>query len=772
MSYQNANVHETTAHESHPIRFPDKVRQFVPLCAADSSMSDREPQTEQLTTTMKASTAPRNVRRANVHTISIVIWLMTAPVISAGAGDQFPAPVAKKIPKVLEEHGHRREDPYYWMKERENPATIEYLKRENDYLNRSLAHTTNLQATLFDEIVGRIKKDDDTVPVRIKDYYYYARFVKGGEYAIHCRKKGSLDAPEEIVLDENELAKGHEFFSFAGDDIHPGQKLVAFAVDTVGRRFNTIRFKNLETGEFLRHSISNVTENFVWAEDGKTLLYTKQDPNTLRASRVFRHTLGTEPSKDVLVYEEKDETFACGVSRSKSRKYLFVVAHHLQSTEYRMLDAEQPEKEPKLIQAREPDHIYSVEHRGQDFYFRTNWKAKNHRLMKSPVVSPGKQNWQEVIPHREDVLLEDFAIFRDQLLLEERREGLNRLRVRNWDGSDEHYVEFEEPAYLARTGANPEMETGSLRFIYTSLTTPLSTYDYDMAKRQRILRKRVEVLGGFDPANYKTERRFVRARDGQRVPISIVYRKTTPLNGKSPLLLQGYGSYGYSSEAVFVSPRLSLLDRGFAFAIAHVRGGQEMGREWYDSGRLLKKKNTFTDFIDCAELLVKEGYADPKRVYAMGGSAGGLLMGAVVNSRPDLFHGVVAAVPFVDVVTTMLDDTIPLTTFEYEEWGNPHKKEYYDYMLSYSPYDNVEAKRYPNMMVTTGLQDSQVQYWEPAKWVARLRALKTDNNRLLLYTNMGAGHGGATGRFKQHRETAQEFAFLLDLAGKLGTDKQ
>ena len=716
--------------------------------------------------TAKNNPEPRRVRKITVCPLSVLIGLMSVVAIMGGPTDEPSAPVAKRIPKVLEEHGHRREDPYFWLKERENPAVIDYLSHENAYLNRSLAHTTNLQATLFKEIVGRIKKEDDTVPVRIKDYYYYSRFVPGGEYSIHCRKKGSLSAPEEVILDENDLAKGHEFFSFAGQDIHPGQKMVAFAVDTVGRRFNTIRFKNLETGDFLPHSISNVTESFVWAEDGKTLLYARQDASTLRPYRVFRHTLGTEPSKDVLVYEEKDETFSCEVSRSKSRKYLFVVLQHLQSTEYRVLEADHPEMPPKLIQAREPGHIYSMEHRGDDFYFRTNWKAKNHRLMKAPVSSPAKESWQEVIPHREDVLLEGFEIFRDHLVLEERREGLNRLRVRRWDGSEEHNIEFDEPAYFARTGANPEMETSSLRYIYTSLTTPSSTYDYDLAKRQRTLRKQQEVLGGFDAKNYKTERRFARARDGQRVPISLVYRKTTPLQGKSPLLLQGYGPYGSSREAAFASPRLSLLDRGFVFAIAHVRGGQEMGRDWYEAGRLLHKKNTFTDFIDCAELLIQEGYADKKRVYAMGGSAGGLLMGAVINLRPELFHGVVASVPFVDVVTTMLDDTIPLTTFEYEEWGNPHRKEYYDYMLSYSPYDNVEAKNYPNLLVTTGLHDSQVQYWEPAKWVAKLRALKTDANRVLLYTNMGAGHGGATGRFKKHKETAMEFAFLLDLSEK------
>src|SRR5262245_55151691 len=432
---------------------------------------------------------------------TLLICAMSLTFITSGFAQNGSAPVAKKIPKVLEENGHRRDDPYYWLKERENPATIEYLKQENDYLNRVMAHTTNLQTTLFDEIVGRIKKDDDTVPVRIKDYYYYTRFVTGGEYAIHCRKKGGLDAPEEIILDENELAKGHEFFSFAGRDIHPNQKMVAFAVDTAGRRFHTIRFNNLVTGEFLPDTITNVTENLVWAEDGKSLLYTKQDPNTLRAYQIFRHTLGSDPAKDVLVYEEKDETFSCSVNRSKSRKYLFVVSSHLQSTEYRVLDAAKPDSELKLIQAREPEHIYSVEHRGDDFYIRTNWKAKNHRLMKTPVSKPGKENWQEVIPHRADVLLEEVEIFRDYLVLQERRDGLNRLRVKSWDGKDDHYVEFDAPAYLARLGANPEMEAGSRRYNYTSLAAPSSTYDYDMAIRQRILRKRTEVLGGFDPAN-------------------------------------------------------------------------------------------------------------------------------------------------------------------------------------------------------------------------------------------------------------------------------
>lgn len=690
-------------------------------------------------------------------------------LLEPGFAQDNSAPVAKRIPKVLEENGHRRDDPYYWLKDRENPAVIEYLKQENDYLNRVMAHTTNLQAKLFEEIVGRIKQDDDTVPVRIRDYFYYTRFVEGGEYAIHCRKQGSLDAPEEIMLDENELAKGHEFFALAKWDIHPGQQIVAFAVDTAGRRFNTIRFKDLTTGKLLPDTITNVTETFYWAEDGRTLLYSKQDPNTLRAYQAFRHTLGTDPARDVLVYEEKDETYSCHLRRSKSRKFLFVISHHLQSTEYRVLDAARPDAELKLIQAREPEHSYWVEHRGEDFYIRTNWKAKNHRLMKTPVSKASKPNWQEVIAHRDDVFLEEFEMFRDHLVLEERREGLSRLRVRRWDGKDDHYVEFAEPAYLAGIGANPEMDSTTLRYNYTSLTTPSSTYDYDMAKRERVLRKRTEVLGGFNPANYQSERRLATARDGVRVPISIVYRKTTPLGGKSPLLLYSYGSYGASMDATFSSPRLSLLDRGFVFAIAHIRGGQEMGREWYESGRLLKKKNTFTDFIDCGEFLVKEGYADKQRLYAMGGSAGGLLMGAVINLRPDLFHGVVAAVPFVDVVTTMLDDSIPLTTFEYEEWGNPHQREYYDYMLSYSPYDNVEVKAYPNLLVTTGLQDSQVQYWEPAKWVAKLRTLKTDKNRLLLYTNLGAGHGGATGRFKRHRETAQDYAFLIDLAAQKRT---
>ncbi|HVK58232.1 MAG TPA: S9 family peptidase, partial [Candidatus Kapabacteria bacterium] len=510
----------------------------------------------------------------------------------------------------------------------------------------------------------------------------------------------------------------------------------------------------------------NVTANFEWAEDNKTLYYARQDPDTLRAYQIFRHTLGTPQSADQLIYEEKDEIYAVGVGKSKSRKYIFIAAEHLQSTEYSYVDAQGPGGDLKMIEPRRMNHIYSVDHFGDEFFIRTNLEAKNHRLVKVPVTNPGAANWKDLIPHRADVLLEGFELFRDFLVTEERKNGLRQLRVIPWSGAGEHYLEFDEPAYYAFAGPNPELDSTTLRFFYTSLKTPMSTYDYDLATRQRVLRKQEEVLGGFSRDDYRTERRFATARDGAQVPISIVYHKKTRLNGASPLLLEGYGSYGISDDPYFNSARLSLLDRGFVYAIAHIRGGQEMGRQWYEDGRLLKKKNTFNDFIDCAEFLVKEGYAAKNGLFARGGSAGGLLMGAVMNMRPDLFTGIVAEVPFVDVVTTMMDDTIPLTTFEYEEWGNPNQKEFYDYMLSYSPYDNVRSGVYPNLLITTGLHDSQVQYWEPAKWIAKLRVSNKGPNRLLMFTDMDAGHGGASGRFKRHKRTALIYAFLMDLAEK------
>jgi oligopeptidase B len=674
-------------------------------------------------------------------------------------------PVARLEPKVLVEHGDERVDPYFWMKDRENPAVIDYLNAENRYLSNVLRHTEPLQERLFQEIVGRIKKDDDSVPVRVRDYFYYTRFVAGAEYPLLCSKKGSLEAAEEVMLDANVEAKGHEFFNLARSQVSSGQNILAFAADTMGRNFYAIRFLDLETRKFLPDIITNVTANFEWAEDNRTVYYARQDPGTLRAYQVFRHRLGTSQADDELIYEEKDEIYAVAVGKSKSRKYIFVAARHLQSTEFRFVDAHTG-GDLKMIEPRRMNHIYSVDHMGDEFFIRTNLEAKNYRLMKTLVSAPAAGHWQEMISHRADVLVENFELFRDFLVVEERKDGLTQLRVRPWKGGSEHYVEFDEPAYTAGIGANPELDSGTLRFSYESLQTPRSVYDYDLASGRRILRKTEEVLGGFDRAHYVTERRFAAARDGVRVPVSIVYRKSTQLNGKSPLLLDGYGSYGISNDPDFNSARLSLLDRGFVYAIAHVRGGQEMGRQWYEDGRLLRKKNTFTDFIDCAEFLVKEGYADRDRLFAIGGSAGGLLMGAVMNMRPDLFRGVVAAVPFVDVVTTMLDDTIPLTTFEYEEWGNPHNKEFYDYMLSYSPYDNVTRQEYPNLLVVTGLHDSQVQYWEPAKWVAKLRVHSTGANRILMETDMESGHGGTTGRFKRHKRTALIYAFLLDLAGR------
>lgn len=671
----------------------------------------------------------------------------------------------KIVPTKLEKYGNVRIDNYYWLRERNDPEVINYLEEENRHTEKVMAHTAHFQEMLFKEIVGRIKKSDESVPFKYDDYFYYRRFEGKDEYPIYCRKKGTLDASEEVILNVNQLAEGHEFFSVAEIEVSSGQDILAFAVDNVGRDIHTIRFRDLSTGEFLNDKISEVTGNIAWAEDNATLFYARQEPNTLRSYRIYRHRLGTDPAKDPLVYEERDETFSCYVSKTKSRQYLMIESEHTLSSEVRYVDAHNPEGEFTLLLHRQRDHEYGVDHFGDAFYIRTNFNAKNFRLMKAPVADTRLECWEEVIPHRADVLLEDFEIFKEHLVVEERTNGLMQIRIRPWSGAAEHYLDFGEPAYLAYTAQNYDFNTRILRFRYTSLTTPKSTYDYDMETRQKKLLKRDEVLGGFDSSRYQTERLQARARDGKKVPLSIVYRKGTKLDGTSPLLLEGYGSYGYSFDAEFHSDRLSLLDRGFIYAIAHIRGGSELGRLWYEEGKLLNKKNTFTDFIDCAEHLIREKYADPQRIFAMGGSAGGLLIGTVINMRPDLFEGVVAAVPFVDIVTTMLDESIPVTTSEYDEWGNPNEKPYFDYMLSYSPYDNVAPKDYPHILVITSLHDSAVQCWEPAKWVAKLRATKTDHNRLLLKTEMSAGHGGVSGRFKSHRETALYYAFLLDLAG-------
>ncbi len=680
--------------------------------------------------------------------------------------EPVPQPPKAKIQVTrLMKHGHERRDYYYWLRERDNPEVIAYLNAENAYADAVMAPFKNLEEKLFNEMKARIKQTDLSVPYKLDDYYYYTRYEEGKEYPTYCRRKGSMEAPEEVMIDGNAMAHGHPYFAVGSTAVSYGQDILAFAVDTVGRRLYTIRFKNLTTGDFLPDEIRSSTANIAWANDNRTLFYTKQDPTTLRPFRIYRHTLGTDAAKDVLVYEEKDETFSCRVFRTKSKQFMMIASQQTLSTEYRFLDANTPEGEFKVFLPRERNHEYEVDHFENSFYIRTNDRAKNFRLMRTPVGDTRKSAWRNVILHRKNVLLEDFEIFREYLVLTERKNGLRQLRVLPWIGSGEHYVAFDEPTYAVALDVNPDFNTRVLRFRYQSLVTPTAVYDYDMAAKTRKLLKQEEVVGGYDPTQYASERRYARAQDGTLVPISIVYKKGMKKDGRSPLLLYGYGSYGISTDATFASARLSLLDRGFIYAIAHVRGGQELGREWYEDGKLLKKKNTFTDFIACARYLIDEKYTNPDRLFAIGGSAGGLLMGAVVNMAPQVFKGVVALVPFVDVVTTMLDETIPLTTAEYDEWGNPNEKKYYDYMLSYSPYDNVEAKAYPNLLVMAGLHDSQVQYWEPAKWVAKLRAMKTDDNLLLLKTNMEAGHSGASGRFRKLRETALQYTFLLRLAG-------
>lgn len=682
----------------------------------------------------------------------------------ATSGDAVP-PKARIEAKVFHEHGGTRVDNYFWLRDRESQEVLDYVEAENRYLERMLAHIKPLQNALFEEIKGRIKQDEASVPYRQGNHYYYTRYEEGQEYAIYARKNGTLDAGEELLVDANDLAAGHSFFAIRNLEPSVDGRIIAYAEDTTGRRIYTIRFKDLESGHFLDDLIPEVTGNFVWANDNRTLFYSKQDPKTLRSDRIYRHIVGTPVSEDLLVYDETDDTFHVGVGKTRSGRYIVITSTQTVSTEVRFLDAETPEGEFTIVQPRERGLEYSVDHQGDHFLIRTNFNARNFRLMRAKVSDPGKGSWEEVIQHRPDVLLEDIDAFQDFLVVTERTDGLIRLQVRPVDGSEPHYIDFGEPAYMAFVGTNMVFDTETLRYGYTSMTTPYSVFDYGMVSHETKLMKESPVLGGFDKQDYETRRIYAAARDGMGIPISLVYRKGFEPSSSTPLLLYGYGSYGYSMDAAFASSRLSLLDRGFTFAIAHIRGGQEMGRAWYEDGKLLNKKNTFYDFIDCADFLIQNEYADSGRVFAMGGSAGGLLMGAVMNLRPGLFKGVVAQVPFVDVVTTMLDETIPLTTGEYDEWGNPNDKLYYDYMLSYSPYDQVLAANYPNLLVTSGLHDSQVQFWEPTKWVAKLRKLKTGNSLLLLHTNMDAGHGGQSGRFRQYQETALEYGFLLDLAG-------
>ncbi len=689
-------------------------------------------------------------------------------------------PVAEKQSKQLEKHGDVREDNYFWMrltdeqknaekKDEQTQKVYDYLNSENKYFEDVMGYTNDFQENLFEEMKGRIKEDDESVPYKRNGYFYITRYEKGQQYPIYSRKKGNLEASEEIIFDVNKEAEGHEYFQLGGLNVSPDNKLAAFAIDTVSRRQYFIQVKNLETNEIYKDKINNTTGGSVWANDNKTLFYTKKDPVTLRSSQIYRHVLGTDESEDVLVFEEKDETFGVFVTKTKSKKYLVMGSYSTVSSEYQVLEADNPTGTFRVVQPRERDLEYDIAHYGDHFYIKTNKDgATNFKLMKTPEDKTTKENWVDVIPHRENVFFEDFSIFKDYLVLEERDNGLFKIRIKRWDGKEDYYLPFNEETYSAGVYSNPDFDTDVIRYSYNSMTTPSSVIDFNMKDQSKEIKKEQEVLGGkFKKENYVSKRIWVTARDGKKVALSIVHRKDTKIDKNTPVLQYAYGSYGYTIPDGFSTTRLSLLDRGFIFALAHIRGSQYLGREWYEDGKMLNKKNTFTDFIDCSKYLIDNGYTSPEHLYAMGGSAGGLLMGAIVNMNPELYNGIIAAVPFVDVISTMLDDSIPLTTGEYDEWGNPNDKEYYDYIKSYSPYDQVEAKEYPNMLVTTGLHDSQVQYWEPAKWVAKLRELKTDKNLLFLHTNMEAGHGGASGRFNSLKETAREYSFFLALEDKL-----
>ena len=677
-------------------------------------------------------------------------------------------PVAKKIPTNLEKHGDVRVDNYYWLNDRENPEVIDYLNQENDYYDEVTKHTKDFQNNLFEEMKSRIKEDDTSVPYFYNQYWYYTRFETGKQYPIFCRKKGNLESVEEVMFNVNEMAEGHDYFQLNGIEVSPDNTLAAFGVDTVSRRQYTLRIKNLITGEIYPDKIDNTTGGSNFANDNKTLFYTLQNPTTLRSEKIMKHKLGETADKDQLVFFEEDETYNTWVDKSKSEQYIFIGSYSTLTSEMRFVNADTPDDEFKIFQPRTRGLEYDVNHYGDKFYIVTNAdNATNFKLMSTPITATGKSNWKDIISHRADVLLEGIDIFKDYLVVSERYNGLKRIHIKRWDNSNDYYLPFGSETYSANTSTNLDFNTTKLRYVFNDMTTPSSVIEFDMATQDKTVLKEQEVLGGkFDKNNYTSKRIWATAKDGTKVAISLVYRKDTKLNKETPLLLYGYGSYGITLNPSFSTTRLSLLDRGFVYAIAHVRGGQYLGRPWYEDGKLLKKKNTFTDFIDCSKFLIAEGYTSTEHLYAMGGSAGGLLMGAVVNMAPELYNGVIAAVPFVDVVTTMLDDSIPLTTGEYDEWGNPNELEYYNYIKTYSPYDNVADRDYPNMLVTTGLHDSQVQYWEPAKWVAKLREHKTDDNILLLHTNMEAGHGGASGRFEALKEVAQEYAFILDLEGQ------
>ncbi len=693
---------------------------------------------------------------------SIALLLTVTLAKQEGFAD-VEKPQAKKIPKELKIHNHTRIDPYFWMNQRDDPQVLAYLEAENRYTEAKLATTETLQKNLFKELKARIEKDDSSAPYYDRGYFYYSKTLKASNYPIYCRKKGSLDAKEEILIDMNQLADSKEYYAISSLKVDISGNLLAYAEDDVGRRIYDLRFKDLKSGKILPHQIKNMTGNFVWANDSQTIFFAKQDPETLRSYQIYRYSLGAKAP--ILVYQEDDEQFSTYVSKSKTDRYIFISSHSSTSSEIRYIDADQPDSQAIIFSPRQKDLEYDLSDGGSDFVIHTNYQAKNFQIMSAPKRPTPPKKWLSVVAHDPEIYLESYDVFKDFIVLEEKKDGQNRLRIFDRKSKKADYIPFKETAYLAELYVNRVFDTDTILYSYESLTTPETIYSYHVTTKKMNVVKQETVLGGFNPDNYQSKRIFAKAPDGKLIPISLVHKKGLALDGKNPTLVYGYGSYGITVDPRFSPSRLSLLNRGFVFAIAHIRGSSMLGRPWYEDGKMLNKKNTFTDFIAATEHLIKQKYTNPKKLYAMGGSAGGLLMGAVINMRPDLYHGVIAAVPFVDVVTTMLDDSIPLTTGEYEEWGNPNEKPYYEYMLSYSPYDNVDKKDYPNILVTTGYHDSQVQYWEPAKWIAKLRDSQKNDSLVLLKVNMSAGHSGASGRFDYLEELALDYAFLLHLEG-------
>ena len=675
------------------------------------------------------------------------------------------APSAKKIKKELVAHNDVRVDNYFWLNNKNDENVINYLNTENKYTKQVLKKTEDLQKELFGEMKSRIKKDDMSVPYFFNEYWYIKRFEKGKDYPIYTRKYKSLENEEEILIDVNKLAKKYKYYNIGGLSISPNNKILAFSFDTLSRRLYSIKFLNLESRKYYKETIQNTTGSITWANDNKTVFYSKKEDMTLRVNKIFRHEINSESKKDILVYEEKDDEFSTGISKTKSQDYLIIYSRSTLSSEIRYLNSNKPKEKFKLFLKREDNHEYSISHFSDNFYIMTNSKnSKNFRIMKCSINNTSFSNWEEIVPHRDDVLIEDIELFNEYFVIVERHKGLLKIRIKNWNKKNDYYLPMNGETYSASLGTNLDFNTQKLRYNLSSLINPSSVIEFDMKTELKKVLKNQEVIDkSFDPDNYVSERIWAKSHDGIKIPISIVKRKETVVQKDTPLLLYGYGSYGITIDPYFSTTRLSLLDRGFVYAIAHIRGSEYLGRDWYENGKLLNKKNTFLDFIYSAKHLINKQYSSSKNLYAMGGSAGGLLMGAVINMEPELFNGVIASVPFVDVMTTMLDDSIPLTTLEYDEWGNPNEIEYYKYMLSYSPYDNVNKLNYPNLMITTGLHDSQVQYWEPAKWIAKLRDYNKSKNHLLLHTNMDTGHGGASGRFNALKEIAMEYAFLIGL---------